>query len=90
MPNTARRRPTPWALAVRLPAMQHPQHLQDVLVVTSEANAPIAHSQPVLGGLDISQAHHVTLSGLCEVLYRVNHAAPHGSIESLQVSLSAR
>ena len=78
------------ALAVRLPTMQHSQHLQAVLVVTREANAPIAHPQAVLGGLDPSQTHDIALSGLCEVSYRVHDAAPYGSIESLQVSSSAR
>lgn len=78
------------ALAVRLPTMQHSQHLQAVIVVTREANAPIAHSQAVLAGLDPSQTHDVALSGLREVCYRVDYAAPHGSIESLQVSPSTR
>jgi hypothetical protein len=70
--------------------MQHSQYLQAVLVVTGKANAPIAHSQAVLGGLDISQPQNVALSGLREVCYRVDYAASHGSIESLQVSPSAR
>ncbi len=34
--------------------------------------------------------HHVTLSGLRKVLYRINHAEPHGLIELLHVSSSAR
>jgi hypothetical protein len=64
--------------------MQHPQHIEAaILVVTSEANAPVALSQSVLGRLDTNQARHVTISGLCEVLYRINHAAPNGGIKSL-------
>jgi hypothetical protein len=70
--------------------MQHTQHLQALLVVAGKANSPIAHSQAVLGGLDTSQAYNVALAGLREVCHRVDYAAPHGSLESLQVSPSAR
>jgi len=58
--------------------MQHSQHLQAVLIVTGKTDAPVAHSQAVLGGLDIGQANDVALAGLREVCYRVNHAAPRG------------
>lgn len=78
-------------LTVGFPARHHSQDMnQVVLVVPSEANAPVSHSEPVFGRLDIDQAHYVTLSGLREVFYSVDHAAPHGRIELLQVSLSAR
>lgn len=61
-----------------------------MLVVASEANAPVSHPEPVLGRLDINQAQHVALPGLREMLNRVNHAAPHGWVELFQVSLSMR
>jgi hypothetical protein len=58
--------------------------------VASEAYAPVSHPEPVLGRHDIDQAHHVTLTGLREVLDCVQHAALHGPVEPLQVSLSMR
>jgi hypothetical protein len=77
-------------LTVGFPARHHSQHMnQVVLVVASEANAPVPHSDPVLGRLDVNQAHYVVLPGLRKVFYRVDHAAPHGRIEPLQ-SLAER
>jgi len=58
-----------------------------MLVVESEANAPVAHSQSIFGRYDMDQPHHVTFPGLREVLYRVDHAALHRPVEPLQVFL---
>jgi hypothetical protein len=57
-----------------------------VLVIASEANAPVSHPETVLGRLDIDQALYVALSGLCKVSYRVDHTALYGPIKLLQVS----
>lgn len=46
--------------------------------------------QSIFERLDTNQVHHVTFSGLRELADGVNHTAPHGRVESLQVTSSAR
>ena len=56
-----------------------------MLVIASKTTAPISHPEPVLGRFDIHESHHITFSGLRELLYRVNYAVPHGRVQPLQV-----
>lgn len=85
------RAPGPTILAIGLPTRQHPQHVQQsVLLVAIEANAPVSHPKPVFWRLEVNEAHHVTGSIQCELLDRVYNAAPHRRVKFLQISLRTR
>ena len=60
------------------------------LVVADEANAPVTDPQAVFGGHDSDETHHISVGSPRESLDRVNDAASHGRIESLQVSSCMR
>ncbi len=57
-----------------------------MLVIASETNAPVSHSEPILGRRDIDQTHHVALPGPREMLYRVNYTTLRRPVEPLQIS----
>jgi hypothetical protein len=77
-------------LSVRLVSAAHSQHVkQRAVLVPSEANAPVFHSEPVLGRLGVRQSHDIALAGPCEVVHRSDHPALHGGSSRFK-SLRAR